>query len=53
MFPSIGRADSGSKIVGSMKAESVESGEKTSNTLRLEKQCPSFSFLQCCCMFWL
>ncbi|KAD4179021.1 hypothetical protein E3N88_27612 [Mikania micrantha] len=28
---SVGRADSGSKIVGSTKAESVESGEKTSN----------------------
>ncbi|XP_052178558.1 uncharacterized protein LOC127792191 isoform X2 [Diospyros lotus] len=44
MFPSIGRADSGSKIVGSMKAESVESGEKTSNTLRLENSVhPSLS----------
>ncbi|XP_059662822.1 uncharacterized protein LOC132308676 [Cornus florida] len=31
MSRSIGRADSGSKIVGSAKAESVESGEKTSN----------------------
>uniref|UniRef100_A0A251TVK5 Putative IAP-like protein 1 n=1 Tax=Helianthus annuus TaxID=4232 RepID=A0A251TVK5_HELAN len=31
MSRSVGRADSGSKIVGSTKAESVESGEKTSN----------------------
>ncbi|GJT04969.1 hypothetical protein Tco_0839431 [Tanacetum coccineum] len=31
MSMSVGRADSGSKIVGSAKAESVESGEKTSN----------------------
>ncbi|GJR60914.1 hypothetical protein Tco_1503076 [Tanacetum coccineum] len=30
MSRSVGRADSGSKIVGSAKAESVESGEKTS-----------------------
>ncbi|KAI3804880.1 hypothetical protein L1987_26745 [Smallanthus sonchifolius] len=30
MSRSVGRADSGSKIVGSTKAESVESGEKTS-----------------------
>ncbi|KAG8364821.1 hypothetical protein BUALT_Bualt18G0038500 [Buddleja alternifolia] len=31
MSRSVARADSGSKIVGSTKAESVESGEKTSN----------------------
>lgn len=31
MSRSVARADSGSKIVGSAKAESVESGEKTSN----------------------
>ncbi|XP_059661321.1 uncharacterized protein LOC132307538 isoform X2 [Cornus florida] len=31
MSQSVGKADSGSKIVGSAKAESVESGEKTSN----------------------
>lgn len=31
MSRSVGRADSGSKIVGSAKAESVESGDKTSN----------------------
>ncbi|KAL3502965.1 hypothetical protein ACH5RR_037414 [Cinchona calisaya] len=31
MSGSVGRADSGSKIVGSAKGESVESGEKTSN----------------------
>ncbi|KAL3821303.1 hypothetical protein ACJIZ3_007208 [Penstemon smallii] len=31
MSRSVGRADSGSKIMGSAKAESVESGEKTSN----------------------
>ncbi|KAL6975530.1 hypothetical protein U1Q18_024326 [Sarracenia purpurea var. burkii] len=46
MFQPLGRADSGSKIVGSAKAESVESGEKTSNTniLPLENSThPSFS----------
>ncbi|KAG9149955.1 hypothetical protein Leryth_010029 [Lithospermum erythrorhizon] len=31
MSHSVGRADSGSKVVGSAKAESVESGEKVSN----------------------
>ncbi|CAH2068560.1 unnamed protein product [Thlaspi arvense] len=31
MSRSVGRADSGSKILGSMKAESVESGEKNSS----------------------
>ncbi|XP_042038590.1 uncharacterized protein LOC121784508 isoform X1 [Salvia splendens] len=31
MFRSVVRADSGSKVMGSTKAESVESGEKTSN----------------------
>ncbi|CDP06127.1 unnamed protein product [Coffea canephora] len=31
MSGSVGRADSGSKIIGSAKAESFESGEKTSN----------------------
>lgn len=35
VFQSVGRADSGSKIVGSPKAESVESGEKTSNVRAL------------------
>ncbi|KAK1418129.1 hypothetical protein QVD17_27268 [Tagetes erecta] len=39
MSRSVGRADSGSKVIGSAKAESVESGEKTSNmnTLGLEQ----------------
>nr|XP_029120875.1 uncharacterized protein LOC105046736 isoform X2 [Elaeis guineensis] len=33
MFRSVGRADSGSKIYGSTKADSVESGEKISHNL--------------------
>ncbi|XP_058211261.1 uncharacterized protein LOC131323469 isoform X2 [Rhododendron vialii] len=46
MFRPVGRADSGSKILGSAKAESVESGEKTSsmNILPQENSThPSFS----------
>jgi hypothetical protein len=46
MFRPVGRADSGSKIIGSAKAESVESGEKTSsmNILPQENNThPSFS----------
>ncbi|GFZ07586.1 IAP-like protein 1 [Actinidia rufa] len=46
MFQPVGRADSGSKIVGSAKAESVESGEKTSNMNILPQENsthPSFS----------
>eukprot|EP00262_Sarcandra_glabra_P003835 TRINITY_DN14665_c0_g1_i1.p1 TRINITY_DN14665_c0_g1~~TRINITY_DN14665_c0_g1_i1.p1 ORF type:complete len:633 (-),score=161.95 TRINITY_DN14665_c0_g1_i1:348-2246(-) len=43
---SVGRADSGSKIDGSNKAESVESGEKTSHTLGHENNSahPSLSY---------
>ncbi|KAK9074125.1 hypothetical protein SSX86_006722 [Deinandra increscens subsp. villosa] len=43
---SVGRADSGSKVVGSAKVESVESGEKTSNMNNLgleQSNHPSFS----------
>ncbi|KAI8557950.1 hypothetical protein RHMOL_Rhmol04G0050900 [Rhododendron molle] len=46
MFRPVGRADSGSKILGSAKAESIESGEKTSsmNILPQENSThPSFS----------
>ncbi|KAM1153967.1 hypothetical protein ACFX2I_036337 [Malus domestica] len=41
---SVGRADSGSKIDGSTKAESVESGEKISQSFKLENSArPSLS----------
>ncbi|CAK9160265.1 unnamed protein product [Ilex paraguariensis] len=47
MSRSVGRADSGSKIVGSTKAESVESGEKTSNMHILPHQNSNRPSLSC------
>ncbi|XP_042411942.1 uncharacterized protein LOC122001324 isoform X1 [Zingiber officinale] len=44
MSQSVGRADSGSKVYGSLKADSVESGEKVSHTLGPENSAhPSLS----------
>ncbi|PWA59667.1 hypothetical protein CTI12_AA389560 [Artemisia annua] len=47
MSRSVGRADSGSKIVGSAKAESVESGEKTSNMNILAQEQSTHPSLSC------
>ncbi|GKD18422.1 apyrase 2, partial [Tanacetum coccineum] len=47
MSRSVGRADSGSKIVGSAKAESVESGEKTSNMNILAQEQSAYPYLSC------
>ncbi|KAI3769430.1 hypothetical protein L6452_00532 [Arctium lappa] len=47
MSRSGGRADSGSKIVGSAKAESVESGEKTSDLNLLPNEQSSHPSLSC------
>ncbi|KAL7218458.1 hypothetical protein ACSBR2_011677 [Camellia fascicularis] len=47
LFRPLGRADSGSKIVGSAKAESVESGEKTSNTNILAQENSTHPSLSC------
>ncbi|KAK3025499.1 hypothetical protein RJ639_042034 [Escallonia herrerae] len=47
MSGSVGRADSGSKIIGSAKAESVESGEKTSNMQILPRQNSPHPSLSC------
>lgn len=47
MSRSVGRADSGSKIVGSAKAESVESGEKTSNMRILPHEHSAHPSLSC------
>ncbi|KAA8524932.1 hypothetical protein F0562_011430 [Nyssa sinensis] len=47
MSRSMGRTDSGSKIVGSAKAESVESGEKTSSMHILPHENSSHPSLSC------
>ncbi|XP_024967105.1 uncharacterized protein LOC112506977 [Cynara cardunculus var. scolymus] len=47
MSRSGGRADSGSKIVGSAKAESIESGEKTSDLNLLPNEQSSHPSLSC------
>lgn len=47
MSGSVGRADSGSKIVGSAKAESFDSGEKTSNMHSVPRENSAHPSLSC------
>ncbi|THG09335.1 hypothetical protein TEA_007912 [Camellia sinensis var. sinensis] len=47
MFQFVRKADSGSKIVGSVKADSVESGDKTSNMNILPQENSAHPSLSC------